>query len=212
MGDSRKEQKIERQAISTALKMKHQRQDRRSKFWIYGTGSVLILALVGTVVSVMVVEQQKKDQLLAAASKPIDGVQSSTELSRGHTSSPIAFSEMPPMGGDHAPTWINCGTYMNPINPSEALHSLEHGAVWVTYRPDLPQKEIDALTRESALHPYQLLSPYPGLSSPVVATAWGKQLKLESADDPRLSIFLQAHLQGPQTPEPGAPCSGGVQG
>lgn len=212
MGDSRKGQKIERQAISAELKARQQRQERRSKFWIYGTGIVLIFALVGTVAAVTVVEQRQKDQLLAAASKPIDGVQSSTGLSRGHTSTLTAFSELPPMGGDHAPTWVNCGTYTNPINPSEALHSLEHGAVWVTYRPDLPQKEIDALAREAALHPYQLLSPYPGLSAPVVATAWGKQLKLESADDPRLPIFLQAHLQGPQTPEPGAPCSGGVQG
>jgi hypothetical protein len=58
-------------------------------------------------------------------------------------------------------------------------------------------------------HPYRLLSPYPGLPAPVVATAWGKQLQLPSASDPRLTRFLDAYAGGPQAPERGANCSGG---
>ncbi len=92
------------------------------------------------------------------------------------------------------------------------MHSLEHGAVWVTYRPDLPQPQIDTLTQQAATHPYELLSTYPGLPSPVVASAWGKQLKMDSASDPQLPVFLQAYLQGKQNPEPGAACSGGAAG
>lgn len=212
MGQARKQRNIDRQAIVAAVQAKQKREERRRKFWIYGTGSVVILALVVTVVSVFVVAQQNKSQISAAADKPIDGLQSFDGLSRNHTSSEVAYPQNPPVGGDHAPQLVNCGIYTDPVNTGEALHSLEHGTVWVTYRPDLPQQQIDALAKEAASHPYELLSPYPDLPSPVVASAWGKQLKLDSADDPRLPVFLQAYLQGPQTPEPGAPCSGGSQG
>lgn len=212
MADGRKERKIERQEISAALSAKRAREDRRSKFWIFGTGTVLLLALVGTVTTVMVVEQKKKSQLVAAASKPIAGIQSFTGLKRDHTSKEVIYPQNPPVGGAHSAELINCGTYTHPINNDKAVHSLEHGAVWVTYRPDLPQSQINALTKEAALHGYELLSPYPGLPSPVVASAWGKQLRMENANDPRLAVFLQAYLQGPQTPEPGAPCSGGTPG
>jgi hypothetical protein len=55
-----------------------------------------------------------------------------------------------------------------------------------------------------------LASPYEGLDAPVVASAWGKQLRLEGAEDSELKRFIRTYLQGPQTPEPGAACTGGV--
>ncbi|MCA1717871.1 MAG: DUF3105 domain-containing protein [Actinobacteria bacterium] len=57
-----------------------------------------------------------------------------------------------------------------------------------------------------------LASPYPGLpeDTPVVASAWGAQLRLESADDSNLERFVNSYRKGPQTPEPGATCSGGT--
>jgi hypothetical protein len=163
-------------------------------------------------VIVSVVHQRNKAHLVAAANKPIVGLQSFTGLTRNHTSNQVVYPQNPPVGGDHSTQIVNCGVYTHPINKWEAVHSLEHGAVWVTYRPDLPQQQIDALAKEAASHPYELLSPYPGLPSPVVASAWGEQLKVASAQDPRLPVFLQRFLQGPQTPEPGAPCSGGSPG
>jgi hypothetical protein len=57
-----------------------------------------------------------------------------------------------------------------------------------------------------------LASPYPDLpgDAPVVASAWGKQLRLEGAGDPDLERFIRAYQQGSQTPEPGATCTGGT--
>jgi hypothetical protein len=43
-----------------------------------------------------------------------------------------------------------------------------------------------------------------------VATAWGKQLRLQDASDPDLGRFVRAYVQGAQTPEPGALCTGGI--
>lgn len=212
MGESERARKIERKERALEVRAEREREDRRNKYWIYGTGAVLIFALIASVTTVSVLNQRKKAQLVAAAAKPILGLQSFSGLTRKHTSKEIAYQQNPPMGGDHSPQFINCGIYTHPINNWEAVHSLEHGAVWVTYRTDLPKNQIDLLNREAVMHPYELLSPYPGLSAPVVASAWGKQLKMEKGNDPRLKIFLQAFLQGPQTPEPGAACAGGVVG
>ena len=55
-----------------------------------------------------------------------------------------------------------------------------------------------------------LLSPQDGQENAVTATAWGTQLVVEDAEDPRLQTFLTKYVKGPQTPEPGAPCTGGV--
>jgi len=121
----------------------------------------------------------------------------------------VQYAESPPVGGEHYNAWQNCGYYSQPIRNENAVHSLEHGAVWIAYRPDLPQDQIDQL-RQLAEQDYILVSPYPELQSPVVATAWNNQLALDSAGDPRLQQFIRYFKEGPQTPEPGARCTGGV--
>ena len=92
----------------------------------------------------------------------------------------------------------------------QAVHSLEHGAVWVTYDPDLPAEQVRDLQELAASNGHLLVSPMRGLPSPVVASAWGVQLELGSTSDRRLPAFVARYQQGPQTPEPGAPCSGGT--
>jgi hypothetical protein len=87
---------------------------------------------------------------------------------------------------------------------------MEHGAVWITYRPDLTESDVTILRGLVAGKSHALLSPYPSLPAPVVASAWGVQLKLDGAADPRLPFFIEKYHNGPQTPEPGAPCSGGL--
>ena len=81
--------------------------------------------------------------------------------------------------------------------------------MWITYRPGLPKDQVEKIRSQSE-QSYVLASPYPNLPTPVVASAWGKQLKLDSANDPRLERFVSTYRQGPQTPEPGAPCTGEV--
>lgn len=127
-----------------------------------------------------------------------------------HLTGPIAYPEDPPMGGPHNPIWQNCGIYAVPIHSEHAVHSLEHGAVWITYRPDLPAADVQRL-RALAADDYMLLSPYPGLPAPVVASAWNHQIRLTGADDPRLPSFIRTYKSNPQTtPEFGATCAGGL--
>jgi predicted small secreted protein len=141
---------------------------------------------------------------------PIGVTKSYSNLSRDHTKQPVDYPQSPPVGGPHNPTWQNCGFYSKPVRNEYAVHSMEHGAVWITYSPDLPKDQVETLRDIAQSNSYVLVSPYSDLPSQVVASAWGKQLHLNSADDPRLEQFVSAYQQGPQNPEPGAPCSGGV--
>lgn len=114
------------------------------------------------------------------------------------------------MGGPHNPAWQNCGVYTQPVANENAVHSLEHGAIWITYQPDLPDTEVQKLQTFARESGFRLLSPYPESPGPIVLSAWGYQLQLDQADDPRLVSFIQNYEQSPQSPEPGAPCTGGV--
>jgi hypothetical protein len=126
-----------------------------------------------------------------------------------HSTETVAYTESPPVGGLHDPAWQTCGFYDAPVRSENVVHSLEHGAVWITYRPELPADQIDQLRRLAGTDDYLLISPYEDQESPIVATAWNNQLEIESTSDPRLSEFITIFLQGPQTPEFGATCSGG---
>ncbi|UUW88763.1 DUF3105 domain-containing protein [Pimelobacter simplex] len=131
-------------------------------------------------------------------------------LSRNHVQGAVSYPQNPPVGGDHAPVWMNCGTYNAPVEPGTAVHSMEHGAVWITYDPSLASADVDVLEALADRNGFVLVSPVEGMDEPVVATAWGRQLPLGSVDQATLTAFVDTFAQGPQTPELGAPCTGGL--
>lgn len=139
----------------------------------------------------------------------IEGVQTFPGLTASHTTTTVTYPQTPPVGGPHNPVWQQCGVYTEPIANEHAVHSLEHGAVWITYQPGLPPEQVATLQDITRRGTHRLLSPYPGIDSPIVLSAWGVQLRVDSPDDPRLMDFILKYEQGPQTPERGATCSGG---
>lgn len=142
---------------------------------------------------------------------PIRGLVTFPYQSRGHDNAlELPLTDLPPVGGVHHDIWQNCGIYDEPVPPENVIHSMEHGAVWVTYQPDLDQGDVTYLQDLVRGEQYVLLSPYPGLRSPVVITAWGLQLELDSAQDKRVQAFIDQYQAGPQTPERGATCANGV--
>jgi Protein of unknown function (DUF3105) len=139
----------------------------------------------------------------------IAGITTFANLKRDHQTGPLTYPQSPPVGGPHNPTWQNCGIYSSALPNENAVHSLEHGAVWIIYQPTLEPSAIERLKSLVRGKSYALLSPYPGSPAPIVMSAWGTQLRVDQADDPRLGAFLTQYMQGPQTPEPGAACTGG---
>lgn len=191
----------ERRANRRDLGEKQRRQRQLIRYGLLAAG---VLLSVGLVYGIYTIYDDWDSR------RPPDNVQEFEVASAAHTNERVTYRQSPPVGGEHSPVWQNCGYYPSPVNNENAVHSLEHGAVWITYRPDLPQDQIDRLA-EMAEQSYVLVSPYPEeMPGPIVASAWGLQLSVESADDPGLARFVSAYRQGPQTPEPGAICHGGT--
>ncbi len=172
-------------------------------------GVILIPIMLIALIIVLIVRAQVSSTD-ASSTGNIPGIVTYSNLSRQHVTTPVKYPQVPPVGGAHNPVWQNCGIYSQPVANENAVHSMEHGAVWITYQSSLSAQDVNQLTTLASGHSYVLLSPYPNLPSPIVISAWGVQLKVTSASDPRLAQFVTHYEQGPQTQEPGAACSGGT--
>jgi hypothetical protein len=146
-----------------------------------------------------------------AAAKKIPGVSYRVEGQHTHVEGNISYDSTPPRGGDHSQYWADCtGTvYPDAIANENAVHMLEHGAIWITYNPDTATKEdIAALTKDVQGVNYMALSPYPGLKAPISLQAWGYQLFVQKASDPRVQQFISLLRHNPATtPEKTSSCS-----
>lgn len=140
----------------------------------------------------------------------VPGTQTFDVPSYNHVEGIVDYPQHPPVGGDHNAVWLNCGVYTTQVPAENAVHSLEHGAVWITHDPDLDPGQVALLHGLYSAGDYVIISPVPDLPAPVVLSAWGKQLAVDSPEDTRVVDFLRVYERGPQTPEPGAPCSGGI--
>lgn len=184
------------------MRAEQQRKERRTAFLMWGTGGLVIVLLVG-VVGFYLVKQARETSLDAVVSVKYDGGQ--------HVWNKVAYKETPPVGGEHNNYWQQCDIYDKPIHSEHAVHSLEHGAVWITYRPDLPADQIAKLkdvATSTGQQDYMLMSPFEGLPAPIVASTWNHQHKFDSPDDPKLGAFIKRYQNGADTPEPGATCGG----
>lgn len=139
-----------------------------------------------------------------------DGVRYAEVTSRAHVAGRVEYPDRPPLGGDHAQVWQNCGFYTSGISTEQAVHSMEHGAVWITYSPGAAEDDLADLRRLAEGRSHVLITPFAANPTQVVATAWGRQLRVERADDARLEQFIGAFRRGSNPPERGAPCEGGA--
>ncbi|PXY33898.1 DUF3105 domain-containing protein [Prauserella flavalba] len=166
-------------------------------------------------------EQRDREEAAAAfapsqqnpdPSKDIEGVVTGEYAAGAHVlpNERVAYDKTPPFGGPHDGFWAACTgiVYPNAVRTENMVHSLEHGAVWIAYNPDRVQgDELEKLRVRAEGKPFTMMSPYPGLDTPISLQSWGHQLKLESAEDQRIDQFIAALRRNPNTyPEVGASC------
>jgi Protein of unknown function (DUF3105) len=129
-----------------------------------------------------------------------------------HTQGPLTYPMSPAVGGGHNNAWQNCmgDIYDAPIAQEHAVHSLEHGTVWIAYRPGLPPAQLDTLAAKVRGREKMMMSPYEGLDAPISLQAWGYQLKVDNADDGRIDAFIRALRVNASMEGPNASCAQGI--
>ncbi|NNN37863.1 DUF3105 domain-containing protein [Streptomyces sp. S3(2020)] len=218
MGSAKNKNSSERQARIAEMRRAEQARERRNRLLTIGASVAVVTALVvGGVV--LVRSQDDGGSTTADSSNPghwttgKDGVKTwSSKLSQTHVTKTVTYPMTPPAGGDHDARWMNCNgdVYTKELNNMNAVHSLEHGSVWVTYTSKAKKADVEALAAKVKKTPYTLMSPYEKQAAPIMLTAWGHQRTVTSASDANVDKFFETYVQGEQTPEKGATCQGGL--
>jgi hypothetical protein len=223
MGSAKKSAKdngsAARKARIEEMRRAERSRERRTRILTIGVSVVIVAGLV-VGVTVLVKKQSDGSDTAATDSKGAgkfvtgaDGVRTwDKKLTQNHVTKTVDYPMEPPVGGDHNQVWMNCNgdVYTKALNNMNAVHSLEHGAVWVTYTSKAPKTDVDALAAKVKKTPYTLMSPDDKQADPIMLSAWGKQRTVTSAKDPNVDKFFEEFVQGKQTPEPGAACTNGL--
>lgn len=196
---------------------------QRSIPWVLIAGVTALLVVGGVVFGYAFVQWSGKQEIATFSpssenpdpSKDIPGVKTAKYEAQVHVqpTQRVAYDQAPPFGGPHDNVWADCTgvVYPEAVRSENMVHSLEHGAVWITYNPDKVDKAgIDKLSERVEGKPYTMMSPYPGLDKPISAQSWGHQLKVDDAEDKRIDQFIAALRQNPNNvyPEINGSCQG----
>ncbi|MET9828760.1 DUF3105 domain-containing protein [Streptomyces sp. NPDC006385] len=225
MGSAKNKNSAARQARIEEMRRAERARERRNRILTVVAGVVVVTGLVvGGVVLVRsqsddsdkAQSQSDKDPRKKTSGKFVtgeDGVKTwKGTLTSTHVETDVKYLMEPPVGGDHHRAWMNCDgdVYTKELKNENAVHSLEHGAVWVTYTSKASKADVEALAAKVEQTPYTLMSPDEKQKDPIMLSAWGHQRTVTSASDPNVGKFFETYVQGEQTPEKGAPCTGGL--
>ncbi|MET7700292.1 DUF3105 domain-containing protein [Streptomyces sp. NPDC005485] len=218
MGSAKNSTSAERKARIEEMRRAEASRERRNRILTIGASVVVVVGLV--VGGVVLVQSQSDKDSASSDSKASghfvtgkDGVKTwKGTLGRTHVTKTVNYPMEPPVGGNHNPVWMNCNgdVYTKAIKNMNAVHSLEHGAVWVTYNSKASDADVKALAAKVKKTPYTLMSPVADQKDPIMMSAWAHQRTVTSASDPNVDKFFEAYVQGKQTPEPGAACTNGL--
>ncbi|GAB2588654.1 DUF3105 domain-containing protein [Streptomyces capparidis] len=201
-----------RRARAEEMRRAEEARERRNRIIAVTAGIVVLAGMVGG--GWAIIASASGDDDSSANEKPkvqVAGEQTWGGLGRTHVDDTVDYKQTPPVGGDHNQVWQNCDAvvYDKKLTNENAVHSLEHGAVWITYNEKAADADVKALQEKVKKSTYTFMSPYPEQAGTIMLTAWGHQLTVQDSKDARIQKFLDTYVQGEQTPEPGAACTGG---
>ncbi|GLJ61916.1 membrane protein [Microbacterium barkeri] len=208
-----KQQREARRQEKLAEYQRQLKKRQRGKLVWWTVGTVAAVAVIGAIVASFVFTPRPNvaEYGIGGDGAEIEGVETFSNTNT-HVEGTVEYEQTPPAGGPHNVYWLNCGVYSEPQQNENAVHSLEHGAVWVTYDPELVSGEELETLKGYLPSSYAILSPYPDLGTPVAVSAWNAQLKVDSVDDERIAEFFEEYWRNQNVPEPGAACTGAIDG
>jgi len=116
----------------------------------------------------------------------------------------VTYQSNPPTSGSHWQDPLLDGIYEKE-KPEEAIvHSLEHGRIWISYQPSLPQSVIDQLKSVASEQKRVILTPRARNEAPIALAAWRRldTFSLDengNVDEQRIFDFIERYRdKGPE--------------
>ena len=162
--------------------------------------SILSLIMISVLVGGFILLTKKSPEQIAFEKKietiSLDGkVREYPIEGRGHISSNenVTYKTNPPTSGDHladAKTW---GVYNDEIDDKAAVHGLEHGGIWISYK-NISEKEIQILKEVGKNNSQSVIvSPRRENDNKIVVASWGQMMKLESVDKAVIQKYINTY-------------------
>ncbi len=164
---SKKDQRMAERAAreAAALSRIRMRKIRKIAIWV-----VVALIVVGGVYGVyqLLLEERK---LGTDFSRAIEGGgQKHTKEGEKTTD----WKSNPPVSGPHWPDPQRDGIYDKELPEEGVVHSLEHGRIWISYKPSIPDVAKEALKDLARKNTYMVVSVRAANETDVALAAWNR--------------------------------------
>lgn len=102
----------------------------------------------------------------------------------------------PPTSGDHT-THIPWQAYDQEVPDENIVHNLEHGGIYISYRPDLPADQIAKIKglfskpfSNDKFSPIKtVVAPRAANGSPIIMSSWNRNMKLDTFDEAKMMEY-----------------------
>lgn len=142
-----------------------------------------------------------------AVSTPVEGTVDYDIVSRDHIAqgtSGSGYNSNPPSSGPHWQGPAKNGFYDSALPDEQLLHNLEHGHIWIAYKPDIGDEIKSKLKEIAQKEDWKVVvAPREANDSKIALVAWGRVLKMDEPDWEKTDDFITTYRnRGPEkTPE-----------
>jgi len=142
-----------------------------------------------------------------AVSTPVEGTIDYDIVSRDHIATGTngsGYNSNPPSSGPHWQGPAKNGFYDTALPDQQLIHNLEHGHIWIAYKPDVGDEVKNKLKEISQKEDWKVVvAPREANDVKVASVAWGRVLKMDEPDYAKIEDFITTYRnRGPEkTPE-----------
>jgi hypothetical protein len=102
----------------------------------------------------------------------------------------VVYKTTPPTSGNHNPIPAPDGYYPQKPGVRHTVHTLEHGRIYIHYKPTLAKRRIDQLGGVFNDDPFHMImSPDPDMPYQVAVTAWGHLAACKRVNDATFDVI-----------------------
>lgn len=162
----------------------------------YGLMAIVAIGFVG-VVAFKAVNK--------APEQPRPGI-AQKDMGRQHVQTHKYGGDEPPTSGPHAEA-LAWKAYDQEVPDVNAIHNLEHGGIYISYRPDLAKDQVDKI-RALFTAPFSdpdfkptkvIIAPRADNKSPIVMSSWLRSEKFTAYDQqPMINYYLKNFGKSPE--------------